>query len=109
LSGQVGQRSCPTCATASTRLAEAIAAEKLDENGQSCCRFILHHDAKASTKCKQPTTNDLCGDAINMDTEDEMFAVPVSEGGSNGNSLDSDVNEIEVGNEEVYKSLLISA
>ena|SRR5712671_6250365 len=109
LSGQVGQRSRPTCATAGTRLAEAITTEKLDENGQSCCRFILRHDAKASAKHKRPTTNDSCGDAINTDMEDETFAVPVSEGGSDGNSLDSDVNEIEVGNEEVYKSLLISA
>jgi len=109
LSGQVGQRSRPTCATAGTRLAEAITTEKLDENGQSCRRFILCHDAKASAKHKRPTTNDSCGDAIDTDTEDETFAVPVSEGGSDGNSLDSDIDEIEVGNEEVYKSLLISA
>src|SRR6266849_5886945 len=52
LSGQVGQRSHPIRATAGARLAEAIAAEKLNEDGSSCCRFILPRDVKASTKRK---------------------------------------------------------
>jgi hypothetical protein len=57
LSGQVGQRSCPIRSTVGTRLGEAIAAEKLDEYGSSCCRFIVPHDAKASVKrkhCDEP-------------------------------------------------------
>ena len=71
LSGQVGQRSSrPIRATAGTRLAEAIAAEKLDEYGVSCRRFILPHDAKASAKRKRPPTDESHGDAIDTDAED---------------------------------------
>ena len=44
-SGQLGQRSRPTRTTAGTRLADAIAAEKLDEYGSSCRRFIQPRDA----------------------------------------------------------------
>ena len=42
----------PIHTTAGTQLTEAIAAEKLDENGLSCRCFILPCDAKASAKCK---------------------------------------------------------
>jgi len=101
LSGRVGQRSHPICATAGTRLAEAIAAEKLDENGVSCCRFVLPH-AKVSAKRKQPTTNVSRGDAIDTDSEDETYADPVSEGGCDDDSPDSSDDDIEIGNGEVW-------
>jgi hypothetical protein len=102
LSGQVGQRSRPIRATAGTRLAEAIAAEKLDENGQSCRRFVLPRDAKVSAKRKRPTTDESRNNAIDTDTEDETFVIPVSEGGCDDDSSDSDNDDIEIGNEEVW-------
>jgi hypothetical protein len=99
---QVGQRSRPVRSTAGTRLADAIAAEKLDEYGSSCRRFILPR----STKRKRPATTESHCDAIDTDPEDETFAISVSEGGSDD---DSDINEIEIGNDEVWLvSLLIS-
>jgi len=103
LSGQVGQRSRPIHATAGIRLAEAIAAEKLDEYGQSCHCFILPQDAKVSAKCKQPTTNKLHGDVIQVDTntDDKKFSISVSKGGCDDDSLDLDNNDIEIGNEKV--------
>lgn len=101
--GQVSQRSRPLRATAGTRLAEAIAAEKLDEYGLSCRRFTLPQDAKVSAKRKRPTTNESRGrgDTIDTDTEDKTFTASVSEGGSDDNSPDSDSDGIEIGNEEV--------
>ena len=42
----------PIRTTAGTQLTEAIAAEKLDENGLSCRCFILPHDVKVSAKRK---------------------------------------------------------
>jgi len=103
LSGQVCQRSRAIRATAGIRLAEAIAAEKLDEYGQSCRRFILPRDAKVSAKRKRPTTNESHGDVIQVDTDtdDKNFSVSVSEGGCDDDSPDSDNNDIEIGNEEV--------
>ena len=100
-SSSCGQRSRPIRATAGIRLAEAIAAEKLDEFGSSCRRFIPARDAKASAKCKRPTTTQPCGDAIDTDTEDETFAISVSEGEHDGDSLDSGSDDIGIGNEEV--------
>jgi hypothetical protein len=103
LSGQVGQHSRPIRATADTRLAEDIAAEKLDKNGLSCHRFILPRDAKVSAKRKRPTSDESRGDAIQVDTdpEDKNFAISVSEGGHDDDSPDSDSDEIEIGNEEL--------
>ena len=97
----MGQRSRPVRATAGTRLAEAIAAEKLDEYGLSCRRFLPPQDAKASAKRKRPTANESRSDAIDTDLEDETFAISVSEGGSDDNSPNSDSDGIEIGNEEV--------
>jgi hypothetical protein len=111
LSGQVGQRSRPIRSTAGTRLAEAIAAEKLDEYGSSCRRFIVPHDVKASVKRKQPTTNGSHGvgggNAIQVetDTEDKTFAISVSEGGCDDDSLDSDSDGIEIRNKKVWIAL----
>jgi hypothetical protein len=108
LSGQVGQRSRPIHATAGTRLAEAIAAEKLDEYGSSCRHFILPCNAKTPVKRKRPTTDESHGvgggDAIQVDndTEDKTFAISVSEGGCDDNSSDSDSDGIEIRNEEVW-------
>ena len=96
-----GQHSCPIHATTGIRLAEAIAAEKLDEYGSFCCRFIPARDAKASAKRKRPTTTQPCGDAIDTDTKDETFAISVSKGEHDGNSLDSGSDDIGIGNEEV--------
>lgn len=101
MSGQVGQRPRPIRATAGARLAEAIATEKLDEYGVACRRFVLPRDAKASAKRKRPTTNEPRGDAIDTDTEDKTFAISVSEGGRDSDSLDSDSDVLEIGNEEV--------
>jgi hypothetical protein len=105
LSGQVEQRSRPIRATAGTRLAEAIAAEKLDEYGTSCRRFILPRDAKASAKRKRPATDTLHGDAViavNTDTEDKDFTISVSEGERDDDSSDSGSDGIEIGNNEVW-------
>ena len=101
MSGQVGQRSRPIRTTAGARLAEAITAEKLNEDGSSCCRFILPCDVKVSTKRKQPITAVLDDDAIQVDTdvEDKTSAIPVSDGGHD--SPDSDSNDVEIGNNEV--------
>jgi hypothetical protein len=104
---QVGQRSRPIRTSAGSRLAEAIAAEKLDEYGSSTRRFILPRDAKTSTKRKRLNTDKSRGvggnDAIEVDTdtEDKTFAIEVSEGGCDDNSSDSDSDGIEIGNEEV--------
>jgi hypothetical protein len=108
LSGQVGQCSCPIRATAGTRLAEAIAAEKLNEYGSLCRCFILPRNAKTPAKRKQPTTDESHGvsggDAIQVDTdtEDKTFAISVSEGGCDDDSPDSDSDGIEIKNEEVW-------
>src|SRR5712672_597940 len=103
LFGQVGQRSRPIRSTAGTRLAEAIAAEKLDEYGSSCHRFTLPRDAKAPAKRKRPTTDVSPSDAIQVesDPEDQDFVIPVSEGGSNDDSSHLDSNDVEIANEEV--------
>jgi hypothetical protein len=103
-----GQRSRPVRAAAGTRLKEAIAAEKLNEDGTSCRRFILPRDAKATAKRKRPITDKLPGDAIdlaiNSDPEDVTYAIPVSEG--DDDSPDSDGDEIEIGNQEVCTDLI---
>jgi len=103
LFNQVGQRSRPIRSTAGTRLAEAIAAEKLDEYGSSCRRFTLPRDAKAPAKRKRPTTDVSPSDAIQVesDPEDQDFVIPVSEGGSNDDSSHLDSNDVEIANEEV--------
>ena len=101
LSGQVSQRSRPVHATAGTRLAEAIAAEKLDEYGLSCRQFICPRDVKASPKRKRPTADESHGNAIETDKEDQTFAISVSKGGCDDNSLDSDSDDIEIRNEKV--------
>ena len=99
LSGQVHQRS--RRATAGTRLAEAIAAEKLDEYGLSCRRFVIPRDAKPSAKRKRPTTEESRGDPIDTDMEDKTFAISVSEGGSDDDLPDLDSDDVKIGNEEV--------
>ncbi len=80
-------------------------AKKLDEYGQSCHCFILPQDMKVSAKCKQPTTDELYGDVIQVDTDTEdknlNFSISVSKGGCDDNSLDSDNNDIKNGNEEI--------
>jgi hypothetical protein len=99
------QRSRPIRAAAGARLAEAIAAEKLNEDGTSCRRFIPR-DAKASAKRKRPITDDseLPGDAIDTDTEDVTYAISVSEGDDDLPVSDEDA--IEIGNQEVCTDLI---
>ena len=101
LSDQVHQCSRPTRATAGIWLAEAIAAEKLDEYSFSCRRFVIPRDAKASAKRKQPTADESRDDAVDTDTEDKTFAVTVSDGGSNGDSSDLESDDVEIRNKEV--------
>ncbi len=97
-----GKHSHPSCATAGTRFAKALAAEKLDEYGASCQRFIRPRDAKVPAKRKRPTTNESHGNVINTDTEDQTFvAIPVSDGKGDDDSVDSESDDIEIGNEEV--------
>jgi hypothetical protein len=104
LSGQVSSRARPTRSTAGSRLAEAIAAEKLDEYGDSCRRFIQPRGAKTSAKRKRLATDVSLGDAadaIDTDTEDKTFAMSVSEGGCDDDSSDSGSDDVQIGNEEV--------
>ena len=61
----------------------------------------MPHDVKASAKPKRPTADESRGNAIETDTEDKTFVISVSKGGCNDSSLDSDSNDIEIGNEEV--------
>jgi hypothetical protein len=96
------QRSRPIRASAGTRLAEAIAAEKLDEYGSSCRRFIRPRDAKSSAKRKRPITDESLGGAIgDSDAEDKSYAISVSDG-ADDDSLESEEDNIEVRNDEVW-------
>ena len=98
-SGQLGQRSRPTCTTAGTQLADAIATEKLDEYESSCRHFIQPHDAQASAKRRRPAADESRGGEATQgdtNTEDKTFAISISEGSSG-----SDSDGLEVGNDEV--------
>ena len=99
---QVYQCSHLTCATAGIRLAEAIAAEKLNKYGFSCRRFVIPCNVKASAKRKWPTANESHGDTVDTNTEDKTFAVTVSDGGSNGDSSDLESDNVEIRNKEVW-------
>jgi hypothetical protein len=95
-----GQRSRPVRVTTGTRLAEALAAEKLDEFGNptqssnsSCQRVIQPLKPRASAKRKRTTK-----DNANTDTEDRTFTASAAEDGSDD---DSDGDDIEISNEEV--------
>jgi hypothetical protein len=100
------QRSRLIRTAAGARLAEAIAAEKLNEDGTSSRCFTLPCDAKASAKRKRPITDnsELPGDAIDTDTEDVTYAISVSEG--DDDSLVLDEEAIEIGNQEVCIDLI---
>lgn len=95
-------RSRPHRTTAGTRLAEAIAAEKLDEFGKptpSSRRLNppLRAHPRPSAKRKR-TAGDVTGPVvIDTDVEDKSFT-----SGSDGLSDDdSDIMDLEIGNEEV--------
>jgi hypothetical protein len=101
-----GHRSRPVRATSGARLAEAIAAEKLDEFGNvartSHRRFTQSHNLKrARVKRKRATKDDHA-----TDEEDEDFTSPSAEEGSDDDENDSDV--MEISNEEVRLSKLVS-
>ena len=95
-------RSRPHRATAGTRLAEAIAAEKLDEFGKptpSSRRLNppLRAHPRPSAKHKRTAGDDTGPVVINTDVEDKSFT-----SGSDGSSDDdSDIMDLEIGNEEV--------
>ena len=102
----------PHRATAGSRLAEAIAAEKLDEFGKptpSSRRLTppLRAHPRLSAKRKR-TAGDASHDTgpvavINTDVEDHSFT-----SGSDGISdSDSDIMDLEIGNEEVRCALHI--
>jgi hypothetical protein len=103
------QRSRPIRASAGSRLAEAIAAEKLDEYGSSCRRFIRPQDAKSSSsaKRKRPITDESLGGAIDSDMEDKSYAIPVSDG-ADDDSPESEEDNIEVRNDEVWVQYIFS-
>jgi hypothetical protein len=107
------QRSRPIRASAGTRLAEAIAAEKLDEYGSSCRRFIRPRDAKSSAKRKRPITDggdELLGGAagaiqVDSDAEDKSYTISVSDGADDDSPESEEDNDIEVRNDEVWLCL----
>jgi hypothetical protein len=78
-----------------------IAAEKLDENGLACRRFVLPRDAKASAKRKRPIADGSHHDVIDTDVEDETYVGLVSKGGGDDDSSDSSDDDIEIQNDEV--------
>ncbi|KAI0261413.1 hypothetical protein BGY98DRAFT_1104443 [Russula aff. rugulosa BPL654] len=108
---QLGQhstltRSRPVRAMTGTRLAEAIAAEKLDEFGkplQSYHRRLIQpikHNSKPSVKCKRTT-----GGGDETDAEDQTYTSTV-EDGLDDDEDDDDVSEvIEISNEEIADML----
>ena len=81
------------------QLAKVIAAEKLNKYGSNCQRFIAPREAKAPTKRKWATTD--VGEAIDTNIDNGTFAISISKGGCDDDSLDSDSNGIEIRNEEV--------
>jgi len=99
---QISHRIRPLRSTAGARLAEAIAAEKLDEFGSSCRRFITPRDPKTPAKRKRPPTDVLCADTVDTDVDDGTFVIAVTEGESDSSSNSG----VEIGNEEVCTVLL---
>ncbi|KAH9009949.1 hypothetical protein EDB85DRAFT_2298327 [Lactarius pseudohatsudake] len=87
--------------TGSTRLAEAIAAEKLDEFGNPAqssrplgrTTGIRSPNRRASAKRKR-TTVDSNAATVDTDAEDETFIGPVTSGGSDDGSDSDDVDSI---------------
>jgi hypothetical protein len=87
------QRSRPVRATAGTRLAAALAAEKLDEFGNSCRRLggLAQSLKPRGLKRKRATMDD-----DDTDAEDQNFAASSTEDGSDDHS-----EILEISNEEV--------
>ena len=89
--------------TAGTRLAAAIAAEKLDKFGnpiQSSFRRLTHPGPikpRGPVKCKRAAMDD---DEHQTDVDDQNFTASSIEDGSDGNS-----NIMEISNEEVRSVL----
>jgi hypothetical protein len=83
---------------------EAIAAEKLDEYGSSCHRFIRPRDAKLSAKRKRPITDESLGGTIQVgnDTEDKSYAILVFNGANDNLPESEEDNDIEVRNDKVW-------
>ena len=82
-----------------TRLADAIAAEKLNEYGSLCRHFIQPRDAQASAKRRRPAADESHGGKATQgdtNTEDKTFAISILEGSSG-----SDSDGLEIGNNEV--------
>jgi hypothetical protein len=87
------QRSRPVRATAGTRLAAALAAEKLDEFGKACRRGAAQPLKPRGLKRKRATMDD-----DDTDADDQNFAASSTEDGS-----DSEI--LEISNEEVRSPL----
>ena len=96
----LGQRSRPIRAVTGTRLAEAIAAEKLDEFGNPTQvprqRLVRAVQASTGTGKRKQTT----ADTIDTDAEDETFISSVVADGSES-SDGSESDAMEISNEEV--------
>ena len=88
-----GLRSRPVRATAGARLAEAIAAERLDEFGNPITRRLNPSRLLSKRKRLSPDA-----DGVDSDPEDKTFGD--ADGGSNSDD-DSDTDIMEIGNEEV--------
>ncbi|KAI0282623.1 hypothetical protein BC826DRAFT_974203 [Russula brevipes] len=96
---QEGQCSRPAWATTGGRLAAALAAEKLDEYGNPVMSFRRRVTQplkpRAITKRKRATVDDA-----ETDVEDENFVDSSTEDG-----LDTDIDLVEISNEEVANIL----
>jgi hypothetical protein len=92
-----GQRSRPVRATAGTRLAAAIAAEKLDEFGNP----IRVQSSTRRLKPRDPVKRKRAAmDVDETDADDKNFSASSIEDGSDGNS-----DVMEISNEEVRNFL----
>ncbi|KAF8485258.1 hypothetical protein DFH94DRAFT_792116 [Russula ochroleuca] len=104
----------PPHVTSGTRLAEAIAAEKLDESlpraTAKCKRTTTNPTNPTNPTATNPTATNPTAtnptDQIDTNTEDQTFTISVSEGGSESSDDDTDSDGIEeIGNEEVADML----
>ena len=98
------QHTHPAQTTQGTRLAAAIAAEKLDEFrntvGPSCHHPAQLHQAHPVSKCKQMVTMDL----EDVSTDDDNFAQAATSSEDESDSGDTDI--MEISNIEVCSILI---
>lgn len=92
---ELGLRSRPVRATAGARLAEAIAAERLDEFGNTTSSTRRLNPSRVLSKRKR-----LSPDANGVDSDPEDKTFGDTDGGSDDND-DPDTDVMEIGNKEV--------